>query len=56
MTWTPNDCPAILEGLEPGVRRTALEIANRLVDEGYDEGRAIGIARTKAKRIARGEA
>lgn len=56
MTWTARDYPAILEGVDPEVRRQAIEIANRLVEEGYDEGRAIGIARTQAKRIVRGEA
>lgn len=43
--------------LDPEIRDTAIEIANRLVEEeGYQPGRALGLARVQAKRIQRGEA
>ena len=38
--------------LPPRVRRKAIEIANALLAEGYDEGRAIPIAIAKAKEWA----
>ena len=34
------------------VRRKAIEIANALLEEGYDEGKAIRIAIAKAKEWA----
>jgi uncharacterized protein YdaT len=38
--------------LPPRVRHKAIEIANALLDEGMDEGRAIRIAIAKAKEWA----
>jgi uncharacterized protein YdaT len=38
--------------LEPMVRRKAIEIANALLAEGYDDGKAIRIAIAQAKRWA----
>ena len=38
--------------LSPAVRTKAIEIANALLLEGYDEGRAIRIAIAQAKRWA----
>lgn len=38
-----------MKNLEPRVREKAIDIANALLDEGYEEGRAIAIATAKAK-------
>jgi uncharacterized protein YdaT len=55
MAWTRTDYPQSMTNMDPEVRKRAIEIANSLVDEGYDEGRAIGMARIQAKRAVRGE-
>jgi uncharacterized protein YdaT len=39
--------------LPPSVRRKAIEIANALLAEGYDEGFAIRVAIARAKEWAR---
>jgi uncharacterized protein YdaT len=39
--------------LSPAVRAKAIEIANALLEEGYDEGKAIRIGIAKAKEWAR---
>jgi uncharacterized protein YdaT len=38
-----------MRNLSPEVRLKAIEIANTLLDEGYDDGKAIRIAIAKAK-------
>lgn len=50
MPWKKNDYPASMKYLDPRVRDKAIEIANALLDEGYEEGRAIAIATAQAKR------
>ncbi|NMO94574.1 hypothetical protein [Paenibacillus lemnae] len=52
MPWTKNDYPASMKNLEPRVRNKAVEIANALLDEGSEEGRAIAIATAKAEEWA----
>lgn len=52
MPWTPDDPPASMRNLPPGVRRKAVEIANALLRDGMDEGRAIRIATAKARAWA----
>jgi uncharacterized protein YdaT len=47
-----NRYPPAMGRLPLDVRRKAIEIANALLDEGYDEGRAIRIAIAGAKRWA----
>ncbi|ULL18328.1 DUF2188 domain-containing protein [Paenibacillus sp. H1-7] len=49
MPWRKNDYPVSMKNLEPRVRNKAIEIANALLEEGYEEGRAIAIATAKAK-------
>ncbi|PZE20158.1 DUF2188 domain-containing protein [Paenibacillus xerothermodurans] len=49
MPWNKNDYPVSMKNLEPRVRDKAIEIANALLGDGYDEGRAIAIATAKAK-------
>jgi len=39
-----------MRNLPPEVRQKAIEIANALLEEGYDEGKAIRIAIAKAKQ------
>ncbi|MBE1442275.1 DUF2188 domain-containing protein [Paenibacillus sp. OAS669] len=50
MPWKKNDYPASMKHLDPRVRGKAIEIANALLEEGYEEGRAIAIATAQAKR------
>jgi uncharacterized protein YdaT len=42
-----------MRNLPPEVRLKAIEIANALLEEGYDEGKAIRIAIAKAKGVGR---
>jgi uncharacterized protein YdaT len=52
MPWDEDRFPAAMRRLAPRVRRKAIEIANALLEEGYDEGMAIRIAIAKAKAWA----
>jgi uncharacterized protein YdaT len=52
MPWTEERYPVSMRRLPPRVRHKAIEIANALLDEGMDEGRAIRIAIAKAKEWA----
>lgn len=49
MPWKKNDYPVSMKNLEPRVRNKAVEIANALLEDGYEEGRAIAIATAKAE-------
>ncbi|WP_366247903.1 DUF2188 domain-containing protein [Terribacillus aidingensis] len=49
MPWTMDDYPASFKNLDKPIKKKAIEIANVMVDEGYDEGRAIPIATNQAK-------
>ncbi|ANY71972.1 MULTISPECIES: DUF2188 domain-containing protein [Paenibacillus] len=49
MPWSKHDYPPSMKNLEPRVRNKAVEIANALLEEDYDEGRAIAIATAKAQ-------
>jgi len=53
MPWDETRYPTSMSRLPPHVRRKAIEIANALVQEGYEEGKAIRIAIAKAKEWAR---
>ncbi|HUH93837.1 MAG TPA: hypothetical protein VL742_11975 [Casimicrobiaceae bacterium] len=53
MPWTFDTAPASMRHLPPLVREKAVEIANALLDEGMEEGKAIRIAIAKAKEWAR---
>jgi len=53
MPWTFDTAPASMKRLPPLVREKAVEIANALLDEGMEEGKAIRIAIAKAKEWAR---
>ena len=52
MPWDQIHYPAAMKNLPPTVRSKAIEIANALLAEGYDEGKAIRIALTVAGRWA----
>ena len=52
MPWNEHYYPPSMEHLPPLVRRKAIEIANALLAEGEDEGKAIRIAIAKAKEWA----
>lgn len=52
MPWTVERYPASMRRLPPWVRNKAIEIANALLDEGMDEGKAIRIAIAKAREWA----
>jgi len=55
MPWTADYFPVSMKHLQPVVREKAIEIANALLDEGMDEGKAIRIAIAKAKEWAEHE-
>jgi uncharacterized protein YdaT len=50
MPWNSAYYPASMQHLDPEVREKAIEIANALLEQGYDEGKAIRIAIAKAKQ------
>ena len=52
MPWNEERYPVSMRRLDPSVREKAIEIANALLEEGYDEGKAIRIAIAKAKEWA----
>jgi len=52
MPWTADRYPVSMKHLPPPVRDKAIAIANALLAEGMDEGRAIRIAIAKAKAWA----
>jgi hypothetical protein len=52
MPWDEERYPVSMRRLDPHVRAKAAEIANALLEEGYDEGKAIRIAIAKAKEWA----
>jgi uncharacterized protein YdaT len=53
MPWNPERYPPAMRHLSPPMRQKAIEIANALLAQGYDEGKAIRIAIAKAKEWAR---
>ncbi|MDX2003720.1 MAG: hypothetical protein SFU83_00455 [Meiothermus sp.] len=52
MPWTKENYPDSLKNFRAEVRNKAIEIANALLEEGSEEGRAIAIATDKAKEWA----
>ena len=53
MPWTSEYYPKSMMHLRDPVRAKAIEIANALLEQGMDEGKAIRIAIAKAKEWAR---
>jgi uncharacterized protein YdaT len=52
MPWTLKRFPPSMAHLPRPVRAKAIEIANALLADGYDEGRSIRIGIAQAKRWA----
>jgi uncharacterized protein YdaT len=52
MPWNKINYPDSLKNFMAPVRYKAIEIANELLEEGYEEGRAIAIATASAKEWA----
>ena len=52
MPWSSVYYPDSMKHLPDDVREKAIDIANALLDEGMDEGKAIRIAIAKAKEWA----
>lgn len=52
MPWSKDNYPASMESLEEYTRNKAIEIANALLRDDYDESRAIAIAISQAKNWA----
>lgn len=52
MPWDAAYYPPAMSHLPEPVRAKAIEIANALLEEGHDEGRAIRIAMAKAREWA----
>lgn len=52
MPWTKEDYPNSWKNFDEVTRLKAIDIANALLEEGYEEGRAIPIATAKAKEWA----
>ena len=50
MPWNETHFPRSMSRLPAPVREKAIEIANALLEQGYDEGKAIRIAIAQAKR------
>ena len=53
MPWSDEHYPNSMRNLPEPVRAKAIEIANALLEEGMEEGKAIRIAIAKAKEWAR---
>jgi len=53
MPWTARRYPPSMAHLPARVRKKAIEIANALLAEGMEEGKAIRVAIAKAKEWAR---
>ncbi len=49
MAWTKDNYPDAMKNLEEETRNKAIEIANALLDDDYEERRSIVIAITQAK-------
>ena len=56
MPWNNNDYPDSFKNLDTSVRKKAVEIANALLRDGMEEGRAIAIATEKAREYVGGDA
>jgi hypothetical protein len=49
LAWINTNFPDSMKNLDTPTRKKAIEIANALLDEDYEEGRAISIGIKKAK-------
>ncbi|QIP16674.1 hypothetical protein G8759_30545 [Spirosoma aureum] len=52
--WTPTHFPAAMRSLNPSTRAKAIEIANRLLEQGaLDKQRIVALSVDEARRLAR---
>jgi uncharacterized protein YdaT len=51
--WTKHEYPSDMRHLSERVREKAIEIANRLMSQGYQEAKAIPIAIAEAREWSR---
>lgn len=49
MPWDMNDYPDSMKNMEPLLRKKAIDIANALEAQGYEDSRAIPIAQSQAQ-------
>ncbi len=49
MPWSKKDYPDSMKNLPEDIRAKAIEIANALLEDGYEEGRSIAIAIDRAR-------
>lgn len=54
MPWTKTDYPDSMKHLDSDVRNKAIEMANAMLEDGMEEGRAISIATSKARDFVNG--
>jgi uncharacterized protein YdaT len=52
MPWNQSYFPQSMRNISPLVREKAIEIANALLAQGYDEGKSIRIGIAQGKRLA----
>lgn len=52
MAWTEDNFPPIMKNLLPTIREKAIDLANGLVEEGFDTDEAIPTAIVQAKEWA----
>ncbi|HEY9878046.1 MAG TPA: DUF2188 domain-containing protein [Leptolyngbyaceae cyanobacterium] len=52
MPWSTQDYPVSMKNLTAEVRGKAIDIANALLEKGYEEGRTIAIATAQAEKWA----
>ena len=50
MPWSKNDYPDSMKNLPDETRNKAIEIANAVLEEDHDEGKAIRIGIAQAKK------
>lgn len=51
MPWSVGDYPSSMKNLDPKVLRKAIDIANAVLEETGDEGRAVSVGIAKAKEF-----
>lgn len=54
MPWTQQDYPDSFKNLDEPVKKKAIEIANALVRDGYEDSRAVPIAMDQAREYVHG--
>lgn len=50
MPWDKKNYPDSMKNLDENIREKAIQIANSLVEDGMEEGKAIAVAISQAKK------